>query len=64
MKKIIQHKQPQAAPQETVESKKPVQETSPSVDVNNEPVSENDNSPNLFEEHIRGSVNNSGTPCS
>ena len=38
-------------------SKRSASETSPSMNVNNEPVAENDNSPNLFEEHIREKKN-------
>jgi hypothetical protein len=31
--------------------------TSPSVDVNGQPVAENDDSPNLFEDHIKQKEN-------
>jgi hypothetical protein len=39
-------------PPESSQSKPPVPQTGPSVDVNHQPVSENNNSANLFEDHI------------
>jgi hypothetical protein len=53
MNKPTKQKQPQPPPQKENKSKQETEPTSPSRSADNKPVSENDDSPNLFEEHIR-----------
>jgi hypothetical protein len=47
-----QQSEPVPQPPESSKPKPTVAQTGPSVDANHQPVSENDNSANLFEDHI------------